>query len=86
MVAKLNSRQAAWFSVERRFGDELLELSAMAQNVGPDAAFQILLDHWPADEDDRRNALAPIFQAGLLVAAEIRHRQDEREKRWKARS
>lgn len=57
----------------------------MAKHVGPDEAFEILLDNMPDDEEQLCEALRPLFQSALLVAAEVLHRRDERERYWKAR-
>lgn len=83
MVSQLNTRQRAWFNVEQRHGDELLEIVGMAKSIGPDAAFALLLQHIPTDPAGYRAAMHPLFQSALLVGAEILHRQDEREKIWR---
>lgn len=79
MVSRINKRQRAWLLVDQRHGDQLIELQMCARQVGPDGAFDLFLTQlYECSEDEVRAALHPIFQSGLLAAAEIEQRRKER--------
>jgi len=87
MVARMNVRQRAWIMVDEAHGDDLMELKAMAQNVGPDEAFNIFLDALVSidKKEELVEAIRPLFQSALLVAAETTQRRMEREELAKRR-
>ena len=77
MVARIGSREHAWWVVDERHGDELIELSEMARHAGPDVAFALFMQGIQSCPNYQafEAAMRPLFQSGLVVAAKVLHRR-----------